>query len=146
MRPGQRPLDPHLAALIDRERSALDRPMDPHMAALEPDGDEYGEMDVDSSDYADDPAAGMDVSQNRPMMEDETMLPGGRMVPLDDLEARGEMTPDLMRKAWPSVAEYQLGRGAEAADERRLRAMRAAPEGSPEQAALLEQLRRMAGR
>ena len=38
--------------------------MDPHMAALEPDGDEYaGEMDVDSSDYADDPLVVMDPAK-----------------------------------------------------------------------------------
>lgn len=37
------------------------------------------------------------------MMEDETMLPGGEMVPIDDLEAAGGMTEALWRKTRPDV-------------------------------------------
>jgi hypothetical protein len=50
MRPGTRQIDPHLAALMDPERSSLDYG-DPHMAALEPDADDYGgPSDMDSDD------------------------------------------------------------------------------------------------
>jgi hypothetical protein len=39
----------------------------------------------------------------RMMAEDETMLPGGAMVPIDDLEASGSMTDALWRKTRPDV-------------------------------------------
>lgn len=92
---------PNDRALRDLYRDG-DRSDDPQMAALEDLSDPMGEPDDDADD----------MPQNRPMMEDETMLPGGRMVPIDDLQERGEMTPDLWRKTWPSVFEaHDQGRG-----------------------------------
>lgn len=41
--------------------------------------------------------------------EDETMLPGGRAVPIDDLEESGMMSDALMRKATPSVYAAEHG-------------------------------------
>lgn len=64
------------------------------MLALEDLADPMGEPDDDWDD------------QDRPMMEDETMLPGGRMVAIDDMGDR--MTDDLWHKTLPSVARYHF--------------------------------------
>lgn len=64
------------------------------MLALEDLADPMGEPDDDWDD------------QDRPMMEDETMLPGGRMVAIDDMGDR--MTDDLWHKTLPSVSRYHF--------------------------------------
>jgi hypothetical protein len=102
--------------------------MDPHAAALEPDAD-------DASSYAIDDG-GID--------EDAVAMPGNGQASIDDLEAAGQMTPDLLAKARPETAAYVSGPGAEAEQETLMRLLRMA-EDSPEAAALLEQVRRMAG-
>ena len=90
------PRDPRHDALRTLYRGAADS-KDPSMLALEDLSDPMGEPDGDYDDLG--------RMDDRPLMEDETMLPGGRMVPIDDLEARGAMTEDLWRKARPSVTE-----------------------------------------
>lgn len=70
--------------------------------------------------------------------EDEVAMPGGGSARIADIMARGEMTPDLMRKARPEVwraeetrAPGETSYGTEADDEERLRRFRANEGGGP---------------
>jgi hypothetical protein len=42
----------------------------------------------------------------RGILEDEVAMPGGGALPIDDLEAAGALTPDLLRKARPEVWQH----------------------------------------
>lgn len=124
--------------LFGRAAPGSARRDDPRMAAtgLMDDGpDGEPDMDADDSDYMADP-------RNAPIGplgigDDEVAMPGGGSARIDDIMARGEMTPDLMRKARPEVwraeetrAPGETSYGSEAADEERLRRYRANEGGS----------------
>lgn len=50
----------------------------------------------------------------RGIHEDSVAMPGGGQRPIDDLEASGELTPDLIAKARPSVQPHLRASGPHA--------------------------------
>jgi hypothetical protein len=73
--------------------------------------------------------------------EDAVAMPGNGQASIDDLEAAGQMTPDLLAKARPETAAYLEGPGAEGEQEQLFRLLSA----SGNDPKMLEQYRRMAG-
>ena len=68
---------------------------------------------ADLSDPMREPDDGLDDRDpidERGIHEDAVAMPGGGQEAIDDLEERGEMTHDLMRKARPEVWEYEESR------------------------------------
>ncbi len=97
MRASKQTRDPRSDALRDVYQGDMSDRSDPRSAAL--------------ADLADPMGRQRDDVTVRPIEggihEDAVAMPGGGQASIDDLEAAGAMTPDLMRKARPEVWEYE---------------------------------------
>jgi hypothetical protein len=121
MRSSKQSRDPRSDALRDVYRGGMSDQSDPRTAAL---------ADLADPMRAPKAKATSDVIV-RPigegLHEDAVALPGGGQASIDDLEARGEMTPDLWRKTRPDVSAYHDAHpddSASSEDERRIESSR----------------------
>jgi hypothetical protein len=108
---------PATGPAMDRYMAAARAPHDAPQEGLEQlydlatrEADEAG-VDLPSQYRVSEPYPSYEIG-DRGIDEDAVALPGGGQASIDDLETRGQMTPDLMRKARPDVvaAQRRMGR------------------------------------